>query len=117
MRRPSTVEHRSTLVREALAVMEAAHPEPLGVSDVARRIATSRRQLQRAFHEIRGTTFRDELRGIRMRRARELLLEQPGLTIEAVAHTVGYSQAAQFAKSFREDFGVSPSALRRESAG
>jgi len=90
--------------------MEERHAAEIQVDDVAREIATSRRQLQRVFEEIGGTTFREELARIRMVRAAELL-DTP-LAIRDIAHRVGYRQPAQFAKAFRRVHGVTPSAYR-----
>ena len=45
----------------------------LSLDDIARRVASSRRQLQRAYAEIGGTTFRDHLTRVRMQRAAEML--------------------------------------------
>ena len=74
-------------------------------------MASSRRQLQRAYAEIGETTFREHLTAVRMDRAAELL-ESRGLTVREVAHRVGYRQPAQFAKAFRRHHGLAPSAFR-----
>ncbi len=92
--------------------MEGEYDRDLELEDVARRIATSRRQLQRAFAEAGGTSFRSQLAAVRMRRALELL-ESEAVPVREVAQTVGYRQPAQFAKAFRRHHGASPSAFRR----
>ena len=67
--RQSTVSRRSELYREAIAVIERRYgDEDLSLHSVARTIATSRRQLQRAFAEVGLTSFRRELQRVRMRR-------------------------------------------------
>ena len=92
-------------IEEATRVVESAYAEDLNLNDVARRIATSRRQLQRIYHEIGQTTFRDQLTRVRMDRAAELLTAD-GLTVRDVANRVGYRQPAQFAKAFRARHGA-----------
>lgn len=114
--RPSTVTHRQTLLREALAVMHAHYAQELTLDDVARTIATSRRQLQRCFAEHSDDTFRTTLSKIRAARACELLRDTD-LPIAVVARRVGYAEPAQFAKAFRRHIGVVPSAYRRAHAG
>ena len=112
--RPSTVERRRELCREALEVIRLRHADPeLSLSLVAHEIATSRRQLQRALAEVGGTTFSRELQRARMDRAAQLLLT-PSMPVQAVAGAVGYRQAAQFAKVFRRHHGTSPSSFRRQ---
>jgi AraC family transcriptional regulator, regulatory protein of adaptative response / methylphosphotriester-DNA alkyltransferase methyltransferase len=111
--RPSTVERRRDLYREAREVIARRYAEDeLSLGSVAHEIATSRRQLQRAFAEVGGTSFSRELQRIRMERAAELLAEGT-LPVQAVAGAVGYRQAAQFAKVFRRIHGASPSTFRR----
>jgi AraC family transcriptional regulator, regulatory protein of adaptative response / methylphosphotriester-DNA alkyltransferase methyltransferase len=112
--RPSTLERRRDLYRDALEVIRLRHADPdLSLALVAREIATSRRQLQRALAEVGNTTFSRELQRARMRRAAELLLTR-SLPVQAVAGAVGYRQAAQFAKVFRRHHGSSPSSFRRQ---
>jgi transcriptional regulator GlxA family with amidase domain len=108
--RDTTTEARTTLYREALAVMEVRYGADLQVDDVAHEIATSRRQLQRVFEEVGETTFRGHLTRIRMTRA-AVLLGSP-MAIRDIAQQVGYRQPAQFAKAFRRVHGVTPSAYR-----
>lgn len=103
---------RNELYREAIAVIEQDFgDEDLSLTSVASSIATSRRQLQRAFAEAGGTSFRRELQRVRMARAASLLREG-SLSVQSVAGAVGYRQAAQFAKAFRRHHGAPPSAFR-----
>ena len=111
IQRPSTIRHRTSLFDDAVAIVEVEYATELSLDDIARRVASSRRQLQRAYSEIGQTTFRDHLTGVRMDRAAELLSAR-GLTIREVAFRVGYRQPAQFAKAFRRHHGVSPSDFR-----
>ena len=111
MHRPATIRHRTSLYEDATAIVEAEYASDLSLDDIARRVASSRRQLQRAYAEIGRTTFRDHLTAVRMERAAELLAVR-GLTVREVAHRVGYRQPAQFAKAFRRHHHVSPSAYR-----
>ena len=111
IQRPSTVRHRTSLFEDAVAIVETDYASELSLDDIARRVASSRRQLQRAYAEIGDTTFRDHLTGVRMDRAAELLASR-SLTVREVASRVGYRQPAQFAKAFRRHHGVSPSDYR-----
>ena len=109
--RSSTVRLRTSLFEEAVAIVAEEYDRDLALDDIARRVASSRRQLQRAYAEIGHTTFRDHLTGVRMDRAAELLRSR-SLTVREVAHRVGYRQPAQFAKAVRRHHGVSPSSYR-----
>src|SRR6187200_1314378 len=111
MQRAATIRHRTNLFQEATEIVGAEYGSDLSLDDIARRVASSRRQLQRAYAEIGRTTFREHLTAVRMERAAELLAVR-GLTVREVAHRVGYRQPAQFAKAFRRHHGASPSAFR-----
>src|SRR5205085_1570370 len=103
--RDGTAERREELYREAMALIASDYASDLQIESVARSLATSRRQLQRAFSEVGATTFRDELAKVRMHHAR-VLLSADEIPVRAVAVRVGYHQPAQFAKSFRPDAAV-----------
>ncbi len=110
--RETTRSRRNELYEDALGVIEQEYAnEELSLSLVAHEIATSRRQLQRSFAEAGRTSFRRELQRIRMERAADLLRES-SLSVQEVAASVGYRQAAQFAKAFRRTHGAPPSAFR-----
>ena len=111
MQRASTIRLRTSLFQEAAEIVDREYASDLSLDDIARRVASSRRQLQRAYAEIGETTFRDHLTRVRMQKAAEMLSTR-ALTVREVAHRVGYRQPAQFAKAFRRHHDVSPSAYR-----
>jgi AraC family transcriptional regulator of adaptative response / methylphosphotriester-DNA alkyltransferase methyltransferase len=114
--RTGTVSRRRALYDEAVEIIEREYAHPIELDDVARRLATSRRQLQRAFAEIGGTSFRTHVARVRMLRALEMLREG-ALPVRDVANSVGYRQPAQFAKTFRRHHGAPPSSFRGPSSG
>lgn len=99
-----------------MAIVHEDYATDLSLDQIARRVASSRRQLQRAYSEIGNTTFREHLTRVRMQRAADMLATR-GLTVREVARRVGYRQPAQFAKAFRRYQGVAPSAFRLSGAG
>lgn len=113
MQRTATIELRTSLYDDATAIVSSEYGSDLSLDQIARRVASSRRQLQRAYKEIGDTTFREHLTAVRMERAAELLSSR-SLTVRDVARRVGYRQPAQFAKAFRRHHGTSPSAFRSQ---
>jgi AraC-like DNA-binding protein len=105
--RSSTHERRASLLADAIAIIEVEYADDLSLDELAHRIATSRRQLQRAFNELAGTTFRDYLSAIRFEHAIEML--EDGVPITDVAQRLGYAHPWHFARAFRRHFGVVPS--------
>jgi AraC-like DNA-binding protein len=77
---------------------------------VARRLGMSNRTLQRRLAE-EGTNFR-ALRDAVLWEAVEVLLSNPSLKIEAVALSVGFSDAAAFCSAYRRWKGYSPTHFR-----
>jgi AraC family transcriptional regulator, regulatory protein of adaptative response / methylphosphotriester-DNA alkyltransferase methyltransferase len=114
--RSTTIRHRTSLFEEAVAIVSDEFGRELSLDEIARRVASSRRQLQRSYAEIGNTTFRSHLTAVRMDAAAELLARGP-LTVREVAQRVGYRQPAQFAKAFRRRHGLSPSSYRARRRG
>jgi AraC family transcriptional regulator, regulatory protein of adaptative response / methylphosphotriester-DNA alkyltransferase methyltransferase len=114
--RDGTVARRRALFDEAAEIIEREYAQPIELDDVARRLATSRRQLQRAFAEAGATSFRTHVAKVRMQRALDLLREG-NLPVRDVASSVGYRQPAQFAKTFRRHHGAPPSSFRGARRG
>ena len=113
-KRKATADRRRSLFEEAATIIEREYAQALNLDDLARRVATSRRQLQRSFAEAGETTFRTYLQKVRMRRAAELLSDD-SMPVNQIASSVGYRQPAQFAKAFRRHHGKPPTAFRAES--
>jgi transcriptional regulator GlxA family with amidase domain len=113
--RPSTDARREEILRDALSILREEHGQPIELDDVARRIATSRRHLQRVFTELHGESFRTALTHIRLDRAAELLTQPQDQRIRDVARQVGYMEPAQFAKAFRRRHGMVPSVYRERA--
>ena len=111
MPREYTRRHRQALYTDAVAVIHSCESEQITVDEVARRIATSRRQLQRVFVEVGGVSFREFVVASRLKRAAELL--RHGVPVGEVARRTGYGHASHFARAFRRLHGVSPSAYQR----
>ena len=109
--REATAQALAELYVNAHVVVERHYRRPLTLPSVARALAASPRQLQRAYDEIGLTSFAAHLRAVRLRNAAELLAHQP-LTITDVARLVGYRQPSHFVKAFRRRYGTTPGAYR-----
>nr|WP_235850832.1 GlxA family transcriptional regulator [Paraburkholderia piptadeniae] len=98
---------------EVIALMENNIEEPLSREELARLANMSQRQLQRLFHEHLGMTPTHYYLTLRLRRARELLL-QTDMSIMSITIASGFQSACHFSKSYREAFGVAPTRERRK---
>jgi AraC-like DNA-binding protein len=113
-RTDKAIPHRR--VRRAVAYMEAHAPEPITVGDIALAASTTTRSLQEAFRHRFDMTPMQFLRRLRLRLAREQLLNghDLGLTVHDVALRWGFSHSGRFAQQYLAEFGEHPSqTLRR----
>jgi signal transduction histidine kinase/DNA-binding response OmpR family regulator/ABC-type xylose transport system substrate-binding protein len=85
--------------------------EEFGVEDICKGIGISRVQLYRKTKAVLGININDYILGVRMQKAKYLLLSKD-LSISEVAFRVGFSSQAYFATVFKSKFGVSPKAFK-----
>jgi AraC family transcriptional regulator of adaptative response / methylphosphotriester-DNA alkyltransferase methyltransferase len=112
--RPTTIEQRRRLYLLARVVIARHYRRPLTLEEVARALASSPRQVSRAYAQFGESTFREDLITRRLNVAAQLLIEQPAISVRDVARLVGFRQAPHFAKAFRGRYGLTPAAFRVE---
>ena len=101
----------SALVEEVVHQLVRASRGPMpSLDEVARRLRLSPRTLRRRLAEA-DTTFGTLVAEVRELLARELLSDT-SLTIEQVAHELGYAETSSFTRAFTRWTGHPPSALR-----
>ena len=110
--RVSALEQRR--VSDALRHIEAHADEALDLAALAAIARLSKYHFLRVFRRSIGMTPYQFLLNVRMRRAAVRLLRSSE-TIVAIAFEAGFGDLSTFNKSFRETFGVSPSAYRRRA--
>jgi AraC-like DNA-binding protein len=110
-RRRSTEEARLAIFDDAVEIVTREFSRPITIEEIAGRVATSPRHLQRVFADVRGQGFRSYLRRVRMSNAMALLATTD-LPVREVARRVGYGDHSQFSKAFKRTYGVSPSQAR-----
>jgi AraC family transcriptional regulator of adaptative response / methylphosphotriester-DNA alkyltransferase methyltransferase len=113
--RPSTIEQRRRLYLLARVVIARHYRRPLTLDEVARALASSPRQITRAYAQFGEVTFREDLLARRLGVAAQLLIEQPAIPVKDVARLVGFRQAPHFAKAFRGRYGLTPALFRVEA--
>ena len=86
--------------------------EAIHVDDVVRGLALSRRQLERGFRDLLGRTPAEEIRRVRIERARQLLATTD-IPVAHVARACGFTSAAYLATAFRRGCGTTPLEFRR----
>jgi CheY-like chemotaxis protein/nitrogen-specific signal transduction histidine kinase len=81
-----------------------------GTEAMAKELFMSRMQMHRKLKALTGRGPHEFLRSMRLKRAEQLLRKHAG-NISEIAYEVGFNNLSHFAKSFREEFGKTPSEL------
>ena len=101
--------HESLL--EAALAMEGNIENPISLDKLAEDLGLSLRHLERLFKRYLGTTPAQYYLDLRLRRARELLL-QTNMSVMEVTVACGFQSSSHFSKSYRGVFGYPPSRER-----
>jgi transcriptional regulator GlxA family with amidase domain len=111
-RNPLGVERFDPQVGIGLMFMEKNLGRGMTMDAIAEAMGTSRRQMERLFHEQLKSSPAVVYAKLRMRHARMLLLKTSRPLIE-IALDVGYDNAGHFARRFKAIYGYSPTGLRK----
>jgi len=111
--RPDTAASRRRLYLLARVVVARHYRRRLTLPIVAGALASSPRQLQRAYEQFGEQSFHEDLLARRMAAAATLLIEQPAIAVADVARLVGYRQPSHFARAFRRRYGLAPAGFRQ----
>ena len=84
----------------------------LNVNQLAERLNISTAYFGQLFAEFTGLRTLDYILRIRMEKARDILLSEPGTDISQVASAVGYGSSTYFTTAFKKFYGVTPSRFR-----
>lgn len=106
-----TVSHIDRqLIEQAIAIVEHHMAEvDFSVEQLCDELGMSRSNLYKKLMAITGLSPLHFIRTLRIKRGRQLL-EQGGYQVSQVAYQIGFSPK-QFAKYFKEEYGLSPSDL------
>ncbi len=85
----------------------------IDVGDVLREVTISRTALDKRFLKALGHTPHEEIRRVRLKRARELLSETD-LTIETIAERCGFRHGEYLGAVFLQEFGQTPGDFRAQ---
>jgi two-component system response regulator YesN len=110
--RADTVESRRRLYLLARLIIARHYRQELTLAGVARALASSPRQLQRAFEQFGHSSFREDLLARRLAVGAQLLLAKHEVPVADVARLVGYRQGSHFARAFRRHYGLAPASYR-----
>ena len=97
---------------QVVGEMERCIEQPLSCADLAEGVGLSTRQLERLFRKYLGQAPTRYYLGLRLERARHLLL-QTSMPILSIGLACGFVSASHFSKCYSEHFSRTPSQERR----
>ena len=109
---PERASHSDALVARAQRWMEKSLAQGFSLAELARHLAVSERTLNRRFKRATGEAPLHYLQSLRVDVAKRLL-ENKGLSVDAVSARVGYSDLSTFRRLFRRETGLSPREYQR----
>ena len=119
-RRPVTVapidvqSSDEAFLEKLTRVAEERMDDPeFGVGELARAMSESRSNLYRRLSKLGAPSAAELIRSLRLQRAGQLLSAQAG-TIGEVAYGVGFRSVSHFSRSFKVEYGVTPSQFREQ---
>lgn len=102
----------SSSIQKACLYLETHFQEPVTVEDAARQTALSKYHFSRVFKAETGSSPHEYLSTLRLRRARELVMETTR-SIDAIAVECGFSSASHFIRAFKKDLDFTPAVYRK----
>ena len=100
-----------TQIRPAINYIDANYDKPIGLADVAKASYMSVSRLAHVFKEQMGITLIDYLTGVRIERAKQLLLATTQNCTE-ICFEVGYNNQSYFTRTFKRLVGSTPRQFR-----
>jgi AraC-like DNA-binding protein len=101
---------KAYLIRQYL---EKHYSEPLTLDIIAAEVGMDRYSLCRFYRESRGRSVMDELRRIRLKKAKRMLRYSDD-SVERIGMVCGFDTPSYFIKRFREEVGCTPLAYRKD---
>lgn len=103
------------LLQESVSSAAVTGERGGGIEYIAARLGYSTTHCNRAFHQIYGMSPRQYLSRLIIRHAKLLLMDN-SLSVETIAHRLGYRDVSHFSKQFKRWTGLPPMGYRRLTA-
>lgn len=106
------LDRNQQTVQRILEYIEERYSEDLSLDSLSEHFKISKTYINRLLKNHAGSSFLEILLDCRMKKAKELLMEN-SYKIYEVAERVGYHDLSHFIRSFKKKYGVTPNAYRR----
>jgi len=110
------IETLPSPLQKAIELMMANVETPLKMDEIAEMAGLRLRRMERMFKSNLDTSPAHFYRGIRLEKARELLLHTNLSTLE-IGVLTGFSSSSHFAMAYQRHYGMRPTDARRSTTG
>lgn len=101
------------IIQRAKAYIDSCFETSVSLVEIAEKLGLHPNYLSTLFHQKTGQTFSDYLRCVRIQKAIQLM-NDTNLKVYEIAQQVGYSDTAQFYRSFKQATGISPGKYKQK---
>lgn len=109
-------EQDKRFIQHLEMVVESRLSDPrFTVEEIAAELNISRVHLYRKTKNLLNCSVNDYVLQRRLKKSKHLIIE--GLNINEIAQKIGFSSAAYFAAAFKKQFGMTPTAFKKEKLG
>jgi AraC family L-rhamnose operon regulatory protein RhaS len=106
------INHKAMPLIPAVAYMQAHYVEKITLRELADMVNFSTRHFNRLFQETYRMTPSQYLLRLRIERACKLLEEKIEMSVTDIAYECGFNDSNYFARVFRNEYGIAPTAYR-----
>ncbi|MBN2046880.1 MAG: response regulator [Anaerolineaceae bacterium] len=108
---------RRHLVRRAIVYIHENHTNPIAREDIAKELGVNEDYLTHCFSEELGMPPNRYLNRYRIERSKQLLRQDPNMSVTNVALSTGFSSQSYFSRVFRKETGFTPREFRATIIG
>lgn len=110
----SSLSHNMNKIKPLLAWLDVHYSNPdIGLAEMADQQGISARSVNLLFQSALGMSAYSYLIDLRIRKAKQLIIQQREWTIKRIAEQAGYRDVSHFTASFRKKVGTSPQKYRQ----
>lgn len=111
----SASEETASCTQTAIEYIQNNYMNRVTLSETARYCSVSVEHLSRSFKRQTGVGFNEYLSLLRLKRAEELLVNQPGVSISDIAFKCGFNDSNYFSSVFKKAYGITPSQKKKQA--
>ncbi|WP_052144746.1 AraC family transcriptional regulator [Halalkalibacter okhensis] len=107
-----SLSHFYEKVRPIVEWLETVYAEDIGLDDIAQYSNVSSQYLNRLFQDTFSVSPYSFLIQVRIRKAKEILIQNPEIPLKNVAFLVGFNDSSNFVATFKKKEGITPKKYR-----